>query len=79
MRAGDTVAVATLRSFEQFAVPVVFYSLAATLVLCISGAAAAAILISFGGVAALIVFPALTTAIHDLFPPRVSLDAYRIR
>jgi hypothetical protein len=32
-----------------------------------------------GSVAALLVFPALTTAIFDFFPPRVSLDAYRAR
>jgi hypothetical protein len=78
-RAGDAVIVATLRSFEMLAVPIVFFCAAATLVLCVFGALASAVLILCGGVAGLIVVPALTTAIYDLFPPRVSLDAYRIR
>ena len=78
-RAGDAVAVATLRGFEQCAVPIIFFCLAATLVLCTCGDYAAAILIPCGGVAALLFFPALTTAIYDVFPPRVSLDAYRVR
>lgn len=79
MRAGDTIAVAMLRSSEQFAVPISFYCFAAALTLCSSGAMAAAILIPCGGVAALIFFPALATAIYGLFPLRVSLDAYRVR
>jgi hypothetical protein len=78
-RAGDTVAVAILRSFELLTVPTVFFCAAAMLVLCVFGAFASAVLILCGGVAGLIVVPALTTAIYDLFPPRVSLDAYRIR
>ncbi len=78
-RTGDTVAVATLRSFERCAVPTIFYCVAATLALCVSGNYAAAILVLCGSVAALLVFPALTTAIFDFFPPRVSLDAYRAR
>lgn len=78
-RMGDTVAVATLRGFERCAVPTIFFCLAATLALCASGAFAAAILVACGGCAALMGFPALTTAIYNLFPPRVSLDAYRVR
>jgi hypothetical protein len=78
-RAGDNVAVATLRSLEQLATPVAFFCLAGVPVLCIFGAFGAAMLIASGGIAALVVFPALTTAIYDLLPPRVSLDAYRVR
>jgi len=78
-RTGDTVAVATLRGFERCAVPIIFFCLAAALALCAAGAYGAAILVTCGGCAALMVFPALTTAIYDLFPPRVSLDAYRVR
>lgn len=78
-RAGDTVIVAVLRSFEMLTVPVVFFCATAALVLCAFGAFTGAVLILCGGVAGLIVVPALTTAIDDLFPPRVSLDAYRIR
>ncbi|MBS0274610.1 MAG: hypothetical protein JSR55_09460 [Proteobacteria bacterium] len=79
VRAGDTMVVAILRGFERCAVPTIFYCLAATLALCISSEYAAAILVLCGGVAALLFFPALTTAIYDFFPPRVSLDAYRVR
>ena len=78
-RTGDAVAVATLRGFERCAIPTIFYCLAATLALCVSGEFAAAILVACGGVAALLVLPALTTAIYDFFPPHVSLDAYRVR
>jgi hypothetical protein len=79
MRAGDAVTVATLRSFEMLAVSIVFFCAAATLALCAFGAFADAVLISCGGITGLIVVPALTTVIYGLFPPRVSLDAYRIR
>jgi hypothetical protein len=43
------------------------------------GPIAGAVLALCGSVAALLLFPALTAAIFDLFPPRVSLDAYRAR
>jgi hypothetical protein len=78
-REGDNVAVATLRSLERFAMSLAFFCLAAALTCSALGAPAAAILIPAGGIGALIVFPALTTALYDLFPRRVSLDAYRIR
>lgn len=78
-RGGDAVAVSGLRATEQLAIPIVFFSAASSIALLPLGAFAGAILIALGGMAALIVFAALTTAIHDLFPPRVSLDAYRIR
>jgi hypothetical protein len=78
-RTGDATAVAALRASEQLAIPIAFFCLASPIALLALGAVGDAILIASGGVAALIVFPAITTAIHDLFPPRVSLDAYRIR
>jgi hypothetical protein len=77
-RAGDRTTVAALRASEQLAIPIIFLCLASSIALFALGAFACAILVVLGGVAALIVFPALTTAIHDLFPPRASLDAYRI-
>lgn len=78
-RAGDSVAVATLRCFEKLAVPVVFFCAALVAVFGITGGVADAMLVVCGGVAALVLLPALTTAIYDLLPPRVSLDAYRAR
>ena len=78
-RKGDTAAVASLRASEQFAVEIIFFCLGSAGALMAVGAWAAGILIALGGVWALIVFPAITTAIHDLFPARLSQDAYRIR
>lgn len=78
-RAGDSVAVATLRSLERLAVSLTFFCFAAAIAACALGVPAAGVLIPAGGIGALIVFPALTTALHDLFPRRVSLDAYKIR
>lgn len=78
-RAGDAFAVASLRASEQLAIPIFFFSLASSLALVVLGLFASATLITLGGAAALMMFPAITAAVHDLFPPRVSLDAYRIR
>jgi hypothetical protein len=78
-RAGDNAAVATLRSSEVFAAAIVVFGVGAALVSLVLGPATDAILIPCGSVAALIAYPALTTMIYDLVPPRVSLDAYRVR
>lgn len=76
---GDAFAVASLRASEQLAIPIIFFSLASSLALIVLGLFTSATLIALGGAAALIMSPAITTAIYDLFPPRVSLDDYRVR
>jgi len=78
---GDNVTVALLRASERTSVPIAFASTAAALCfLCLQGAVAASALTVCGGLAAILVVPALTTAIHALFPPRVSLeDAFKSR
>jgi hypothetical protein len=78
-RDGDNAAVATLRSFEMLAEITVFFCLGAAIAMLALGPIAGAVLALCGSVAALLLFPALTAAIFDLFPPRVSLDAYRAR
>jgi hypothetical protein len=78
-RDGDNAAVATLRSFDVFAAPISFFCLGAAVVMVVLGLVLEAILVLCGSLVALLVFPALTAAIFDLFPPRVSLDAYRVR
>lgn len=78
-RDGDRPAVATLRSFEQDTVTILFFAGGAAVYFLATGAFAASALMLCGGLSALIMIPALTTMIYDLAPPRVSLDAYRIR
>jgi hypothetical protein len=78
-RAGDSVAVAGLRAMEQNAIVLIFALLAAWLGSALLAKWMLVCLLPFSAVAAVIVFPALTTAIYDLLPPRVSLDAYKLR
>ncbi|MGN6150154.1 MAG: hypothetical protein ACTHPD_16600 [Rhizomicrobium sp.] len=78
-RDGDNAAVATLRSFDMFATIIIFFCLGAAVAMLVLGLVPAAVLVLCASFAALLVFPALTAAIFDLFPPRVSLDAYRVR
>ncbi|HEY8948926.1 MAG TPA: hypothetical protein VIM56_08600 [Rhizomicrobium sp.] len=78
-RDGDNAAVATLRSLEQQTVAILFFSAGAFACFLATGDFVASALVLCGMPVALIVMPALTTAIYDLAPPRVSMDAYRIR
>jgi hypothetical protein len=78
-RDGDNAAVAMLRSFDIFAATTIFFCLGAAVAMLVLGLVPGAILMLCASLAALLVFPALTAAIFDLFPPRVSLDAYRVR
>jgi hypothetical protein len=78
-REGDNAAVATLRALEFLAASVVIFCAGAAIALLVLDSIADCILVLCGAMAGLVVLPALTTAIFDLFPPRASLDAYRIR
>jgi hypothetical protein len=78
-RDGDNAAVAMLRSLERLAANIVFFCFGAAASMFVLGPIAGAVLALCGSVAALLVFPALTAAIFDLLPPRISLDAYRVR
>lgn len=78
-RAGDNVAVASLRAMEQTAFALFIVLAAATLASALLAKWMLVCLLPFSGLAAVIVFPALTTATYDLLPRRVSLDAYKLR
>lgn len=77
-REGDNAAVASLRAFESFAATIAIYGVGAALALLVACPVSTSALLICGVLAALIVLPALTTVIFDLFPPRLSPDAYRI-
>lgn len=81
-RSGDAVNVAILRMFEKSAVAILFIC-AGVATVELAGLTAvgvfAGILVLCGGVTALVVMPALITGLYDQFPPRVSLDVYRVR
>ena len=83
-RRGDDPATATIRAIERRGVSVATIMLAAAVADTVSGGFSGAAILEggalvFGGVAALIVQPALSTMFYTLFPKRVSLDAYRMR
>lgn len=78
-REGDNAAVALLRALEMLSAAVAFFCAGAAMAALALGAVAGCLLVIFGTGAGLVLLPALTTAIYDLFPPRASLDAYRIR
>jgi hypothetical protein len=78
-REGDNVTVATLRALERLAASIAFYCSGAVVALLVLGSVAGSLLMIAGAVAGAIMLPAFMTLLFDLFPPRASLDAYRIR
>ena len=81
-RQGHSPAVATVRALEQNGATILAASLAAGLAVALSYGYADPVEgfgVLLGGIAALVLQPALTTAFYALFPKRVSLDAYRLR